>query len=109
MVAPAGQAWTSATSRDRVSSDLTRNDIAGPQGPLPLLPRRTTGGPCMGSDTPSPPPTPAASVPPYVPPPPPPPRRLVRSSRERMCAGVAGGMAEYFDIDPSLVRLLWVA
>jgi phage shock protein C len=33
----------------------------------------------------------------------------MRSSRERMWAGVAGGMAEYFDIDPSLVRLLWVA
>jgi len=26
-----------------------------------------------------------------------------------MWAGVAGGMAEYFDLDPSLVRLLWVA
>jgi phage shock protein C len=26
-----------------------------------------------------------------------------------MWAGVAGGMAEYFDIDPSLIRLLWVA
>ena len=26
-----------------------------------------------------------------------------------MWAGVAGGMADYFDIDPSLVRLLWVA
>jgi phage shock protein PspC (stress-responsive transcriptional regulator) len=26
-----------------------------------------------------------------------------------MCAGVAGGMAEYFEIDPSLVRLIWVA
>ena len=33
----------------------------------------------------------------------------MRSSRERMWAGVAGGMAEYFEIDPSLVRLLWVA
>jgi phage shock protein C len=33
----------------------------------------------------------------------------MRSSRERMWAGVAGGMAEYFDLDPSLVRLLWVA
>src|SRR5262245_6587275 len=37
------------------------------------------------------------------------PRRLTRSSRERMWAGVAGGLAEYFDIDPSLVRLIWVA
>jgi len=26
-----------------------------------------------------------------------------------MWAGVAGGLAEYFDIDPSLVRLIWVA
>jgi phage shock protein C len=33
----------------------------------------------------------------------------MRSSRERMWAGVAGGMAEYFELDPSLVRLLWVA
>jgi len=33
----------------------------------------------------------------------------MRSTRERMWAGVAGGMAEYFDLDPSLVRLLWVA
>jgi phage shock protein C len=33
----------------------------------------------------------------------------MRSNRERMWAGVAGGMAEYFEIDPSLMRLLWVA
>ena len=25
-----------------------------------------------------------------------------------MCAGVAGGLAHYFDIDPTIVRLLWV-
>jgi phage shock protein C len=35
-------------------------------------------------------------------------RRLVRSSRDRLWAGVAGGVAEYFDLDPSLVRLLFV-
>ncbi len=45
--------------------------------------------------------------PPY--PPPPRPRRLTRSSHERMWAGVCGGLAEYFDIDPALMRLLWVA
>jgi phage shock protein C len=33
----------------------------------------------------------------------------MRSSRERMWAGVCGGMAEYFDLDPTLVRLLWIA
>src|SRR5204863_1460763 len=48
------------------------------------------------------------SAPPY-PAGPPQPRRLTRSSRERMWAGVAGGMAEYFELDPALVRLLWVA
>lgn len=62
------------------------------------------------ADSPSLPPTPpptAASPPPYAPPPAP--RRLTRSTRERMWAGVAGGMADYFDLDPSLVRLLWIA
>ncbi len=33
--------------------------------------------------------------------------RLYRSRSDRMIAGVAGGMAEYFGIDPTLVRLLW--
>ncbi len=36
-------------------------------------------------------------------------KRLYRSSRERMIAGVAGGLAEYFDIDPVFVRALFVA
>jgi phage shock protein C len=33
----------------------------------------------------------------------------MRSRREKMWAGVAGGLAEYFDLDPNLVRILWVA
>jgi phage shock protein PspC (stress-responsive transcriptional regulator) len=35
-------------------------------------------------------------------------RRLLRSSRERMLWGVAGGLAEYLRIDPTLVRLGFV-
>jgi phage shock protein PspC (stress-responsive transcriptional regulator) len=35
-------------------------------------------------------------------------KRLYRSVDDRMIAGVCGGVAEYFDIDPSLVRLLFV-
>jgi len=35
-------------------------------------------------------------------------RRLYRSRRNRVLAGVAGGMAEYLDIDPTIVRVLWV-
>lgn len=34
--------------------------------------------------------------------------RLYRSRDERMFAGVAGGVAERFDLDPSLVRIVWV-
>ncbi len=59
------------------------------------------------SATPAPSRPPRPPSPPYGPPPGP--RRLTRSSRERMWAGVAGGLAEFFDLDPSLVRLLWVA
>ena len=34
-------------------------------------------------------------------------RRLTRSRDDRMIAGVAGGLAEYLDIDPSIVRVVW--
>jgi phage shock protein C len=36
------------------------------------------------------------------------PRRLYRCRHDRQLAGVAGGMAEYFDVDPTLVRVLWI-
>ena len=35
-------------------------------------------------------------------------RRLYRS-HDRMLGGVCGGLAEYLDIDPAVVRLLFVA
>jgi len=34
-------------------------------------------------------------------------RRLYRCSHDRKIAGVASGVAEYFDLDPTLVRILW--
>ncbi|MHB8619539.1 MAG: PspC domain-containing protein [Chloroflexota bacterium] len=34
--------------------------------------------------------------------------RLRRATQHRMWAGVAGGLARYFDLDPTLVRLFWV-
>jgi phage shock protein C len=34
--------------------------------------------------------------------------RLYRSRSERMIAGVAGGVANYLDVDPTIVRILWV-
>lgn len=35
-------------------------------------------------------------------------KRLVRSQNNRMVAGVAAGIAEYLDTDPTLIRLLFV-
>jgi phage shock protein C len=35
-------------------------------------------------------------------------RRLYRCRENRMLAGVAGGVAEYAGLDPSLVRILWL-
>jgi|SRR5690554_70859 len=34
--------------------------------------------------------------------------QLYRSRKNRMIAGIAGGLSEFFDLDLSLVRFLWV-
>lgn len=36
-------------------------------------------------------------------------KRLYRSSETRVIGGVSGGLAEYFDIDPVIIRILFVA
>jgi phage shock protein PspC (stress-responsive transcriptional regulator) len=36
-------------------------------------------------------------------------RKLYRSQANRLIGGVCGGIAEYFTVDPTLVRLIWVA
>ncbi len=35
-------------------------------------------------------------------------RRLYRSGNEKIFGGVCGGIAEYFNVDPVLIRLLWI-
>ena len=35
-------------------------------------------------------------------------KKLYRSRENAMLAGVCGGIGEYFDIDPTIVRLAWV-
>lgn len=35
-------------------------------------------------------------------------KKLYKSNENKMVCGVCGGIAEYFDIDPTLVRLGWV-
>lgn len=35
-------------------------------------------------------------------------KRLVRSTNDRKIAGVCAGLADYFDIDPIIIRVLWI-
>jgi phage shock protein C len=35
-------------------------------------------------------------------------KRLLRSKNEKMIAGVCGGLASYFGIDPTIVRLIFI-
>ena len=39
--------------------------------------------------------------------PPSPPKRLVRSNENRMLLGVCGGLGDYFDLDATLVRVVF--
>ena len=34
-------------------------------------------------------------------------KRLYRSESNRMLCGVCAGIAEYFNLDPTLIRLVW--
>ena len=36
-------------------------------------------------------------------------KKLYRSRNEKMLAGVCGGVAEYFGVDATVVRLIWAA
>ena len=36
------------------------------------------------------------------------PKRLMRSSTDKKIAGVCAGLADYFDIDPVIVRVFWL-
>jgi phage shock protein C len=35
-------------------------------------------------------------------------KKLYRSQKQKIVAGVCGGIAEYFEIDPVLIRLIWI-
>lgn len=35
-------------------------------------------------------------------------KRLYRSKKSKIIAGVCAGIGEYFEVDPVLIRLLWV-
>lgn len=35
-------------------------------------------------------------------------RKLYKSDTNKMISGVCGGIGEFFNIDPTLIRLVWV-
>jgi len=35
-------------------------------------------------------------------------QKLYRSTTDKMVAGICGGIAEYFDVDSTIIRLLWI-
>ncbi len=35
-------------------------------------------------------------------------KRLFRSKKERMLAGICGGIGEHLDVDPTVIRLIWI-
>lgn len=35
-------------------------------------------------------------------------KHLYRSNTDKILAGICGGMADYFEMDPTLVRIIWV-
>jgi phage shock protein C len=35
-------------------------------------------------------------------------KRLYRSGKSKILGGICGGIAEYFNVDPAIIRLLWV-
>lgn len=37
------------------------------------------------------------------------PKKIYKSSTNKMIDGVCGGIGEYFNVDPTIIRLLWVA
>ncbi len=67
---------------------------AGRPQPPQTVPRTEPAPPHNGGTQPSQPYYPA--------------KRLGRSCRNKVFAGVCGGMAEYLDLDPFLVRVLWI-
>ena len=34
-------------------------------------------------------------------------KRICRSKTQKMLGGVCGGIGEYFNIDPTIIRLIW--
>jgi len=77
---------------DTAPEDTTATGPTGPAGP--------TGSPSTppGAGAALPPPPPGYDEP-----------RLRRGGQGRMLAGVAAGLADYFDVDPTIVRIGFVA
>jgi phage shock protein PspC (stress-responsive transcriptional regulator) len=74
----------------------SESSITGPSG----APGATSPDAAAGTGSDKPTATASSTAPPE--------ERLHRSRRNRMVAGVASGLADYFDVDPTLVRIGFV-
>ncbi|MEA2270366.1 MAG: hypothetical protein QOC64_2976 [Solirubrobacteraceae bacterium] len=105
---PAGEAPAHDVAAGDPAGESPTHDVpAGdPAGEAP-----TTEAPAGGAPPHEPPgdPPPTGTTPTGAAPGAPAPRRLYRSRDERMLAGVCGGLAKYFGIDPVIVRVAAVA
>lgn len=36
-------------------------------------------------------------------------KKIYKSTRDKKLAGVCGGLGEYFNIDPTIIRIIWAA
>lgn len=36
------------------------------------------------------------------------PKKLYRNAKNKMIAGICAGMADYFNIDPTVMRIIWI-
>ncbi|MDZ4723592.1 MAG: PspC domain-containing protein [candidate division Zixibacteria bacterium] len=36
-------------------------------------------------------------------------KRMYRSATDKKIAGLCGGLGDYFDIDPTIIRIIWLA
>ncbi|MEY2532324.1 MAG: hypothetical protein QOF29_234, partial [bacterium] len=105
---PAGEPPTHDVPAGDPGGEAPAHHVAAddPAGEAP-----TTAAPAGGAPPHEPPgdPPPTSTTPTGAAPGPPAPRRLYRSRDERMLAGVCGGLAKYFGIDPVIVRVAAVA
>lgn len=118
--------WSDAADRPKIVH-MSQHETSDPadettpdQSPQASPDDSTSGAPAGGAPSPPPPAGPPPNDPPPRDPPPPGPapggggwsppplRNLSRRANDRVLAGVASGLGDYFNVDPAIFRLIFV-